>query len=121
MRHIGFITGMIKLNNLLMIHPQLFYNNQKKASSLHGGLMAQINLGNDGKNSLQLGAQYRVKDAWIAVAGFQLSNVMFTFSYDATVSSLSKFNQSRGASELSLIRKGFYPGAKNRQTLCPKF
>ncbi len=121
MRHIGFISGTIKLNSLFMLQPQIFYNNQSRASQLHAGLLTQINLGNDGENMFQVGAQYRVRDAWVAVAGFQISNIMFTFSFDATQSSLTTFNQSRGASEFSLIRKGFYPGNQDRQSLCPRF
>ena len=121
MRHIGFVSATIKVNPTLMLQPQIFYNNQSRASECNAGLIANINLGNEGENMLQLGAHHRFRDSWVALAGFQISNVMFTFTYDATQSSLSAFNQTRGASEFSLIRKGFYPGRGDRQSLCPTF
>jgi hypothetical protein len=53
--------------------------------------------------------------------GFELKNTKFTFSYDATLSSLNKFNGTRGALEFSIVKKGFYAQRGDRQTMCPTF
>jgi hypothetical protein len=78
-------------------------------------------LSGDGEKQFIAGAYYRGKDAIIPMLGFELSNYRFTFSYDATISTLKDFNGSRGALEFSLIKKGFYKDNQDRQSLCPKF
>ncbi|MFN5134859.1 MAG: type IX secretion system membrane protein PorP/SprF, partial [Chitinophagaceae bacterium] len=72
------------------------------------------------------GAYYRWNDAAIAMIGFEMNNIRFTFTYDATMSTLRSFNNSNGAMEFSLMKNGFYNqyfGDKNmrRQSLCPRF
>ncbi|RYD71026.1 MAG: type IX secretion system membrane protein PorP/SprF [Sphingobacteriales bacterium] len=86
-----------------------------------GGLLANYNLTEAGEMQLIGGAYYRHKDAIIPMAGFELNNLRFTFSYDVTTSSMSNFNNSRGAMEFSLIKKGFYPSSSGRQSMCPTF
>jgi hypothetical protein len=53
--------------------------------------------------------------------GLGFKDYTFTFTYDATMSSLKNFNNSRGAFEFSLIKQGIIsPGAKT-VTPCPTF
>lgn len=121
MRHIGFANAILKVADNLIINPNIYYTNQAKASELVLGINGNYNLSEAGEKQLILGAYYRLNDAIIPMAGFELNNIRFTFSYDATVSSLTKFNNLRGASEFSIIKKGFYPQNSGREVLCPKF
>ena len=121
MRHIGFINAILKLNDRVIINPNIYFTTQARATELSGGINANYNLSEYGEKQLIFGMYYRHKDAAIPIAGFETKNVVFTFSYDATISPVKSFNNYRGAAEFSIIKKGFYPGNTDRQTLCPKF
>ena len=122
-RHIGFINALFKANDRVILNPNVYYTNQAKSSELMLGLNANYNLSGNGDMQLIAGLYYRAGDAVIPMLGFQIKKISFTFSYDATASTLSKFNNSRGAEEFSLIKKGFYneSNASTRSVLCPKF
>lgn len=121
MRHIGFINAIAKVNDRVIVSPNIFYTNQMKSYSLVGGMLINYNLSVYNDKQLIAGLYYRYKDAFIPMLGFQLNQLKFTFSYDATASSLRNFNQSRGAYEFSLIKNGFYKQTSDRQSLCPTF
>ncbi len=119
MRHIGFINAILKMNDRVIINPNVFYTNQARASELIFGLNANYNLSEAGEKQLLFGAYYRLGDAIVPMIGVELNNVRFTFTYDVTMSSLNRFNGSRGASELSILKKGYY--AEKGNILCPHF
>jgi type IX secretion system PorP/SprF family membrane protein len=123
MRHTGFINAIYKVNDNVIINPNAYYSTQAKASELVVGLNGAYNLSGDGAQQLIGGLYYRLGDAVIPMAGFELNNTRFTFSYDVTTSTLKDFNNYRGALEFSVIKKGFYGAPKRdmRQTLCPTF
>ena len=124
MRHIGFANALIKLNDRVIINPNIFYTNQAKSSELVVGLNANYNLsGEGGEKQLIAGIYYRAGDAVIPMVGFELKNIRFTFSYDVTTSPLRNFNNFRGANEFNIIKKGFYgeSSGDTRQVFCPKF
>jgi type IX secretion system PorP/SprF family membrane protein len=121
MRHIGFLNAIVKLNENIIINPNAYYTTQAKASELVVGLNGSYNLSGDGEKQLIGGLYYRLNDAIVPMIGFELKNVRFTFSYDATTSSLNNFNGYRGASEFHVMKKGFYGVGSDRQTLCPTF
>jgi type IX secretion system PorP/SprF family membrane protein len=121
MRHIGFVNAIIKLNDRVILKPNLFYTNQVNASAFEFGTLADINLSEKGEKQLIAGCYYRWKDAVMPMLGFQLNQLQFTFSYDATISTLKNFNQYRGAAEFSIIKNGFYGNKADRQSLCPSF
>jgi len=121
MRHIGFVNAIVKVNDKLIIKPNIFYTNQVNASSLVVGTIGDINLSEKGEKQLIAGCYYRWKDAVIPMLGFQLNQLQFTFSYDATISTLKNFNQYRGAAEFSVIKSGSYSNKTDRQSLCPSF
>lgn len=122
-RHIGFISAIMKMNDDLIISPNAYYTNQATASELVVGLNAAYNLSGDGEKQLLGGLYYRLGDAIAPMAGFELNNMRFTFSYDVTTSGLKSFNGMQGAMEFSLIKKGFYSdyNGDRKQTLCPSF
>ena len=121
MRHIGFVNAIIKVNDRLILKPNIFYTNQVNASSLEFGSLANINLSEKGEKQFIAGCYYRWKDAEMPMLGFQLNQLQFTFSYDATISTLKNFNQYRGAAEFSVIKNGFFGNKADRQSLCPSF
>ncbi len=122
MRHIGFVNAILKVAPDVIINPNVYYTNQANSSELVGGLNANINLGQSGgEKQLIAGLYYRYQDAFVPMIGFQLKNIRFTFSYDATTSSLKNFNNFQGASEFNIIKNGFYPENTDRQSLCPTF
>lgn len=123
MRHIGFLNAIMKLNDNVIINPNVYYTNQAKASELVLGLNAAYNLSGDGSKQLIGGLYYRWGDAAVPMIGFELNNIRFTFSYDVTTSSLKDFNNFRGATEFNVLKKGFYNefNGDRRQTICPTF
>lgn len=122
MRHIGFVNALLKVDDRVIINPNIYYTNQAKASELVLGLNANYNLGGEGGDKqLIAGIYYRAGDAVVPMIGFEIKNMRFTFSYDATTSALRNYNNFQGAQEFSLIKKGFYGEAGDRQSFCPKF
>jgi type IX secretion system PorP/SprF family membrane protein len=119
MRHIGFINAILKMNDKVIINPNVYYTNQAKASELVFGLNANYNLSEAGEKQLLFGAYYRLGDAIIPMVGIELNNVRFTFSYDATMSTMRNLGNRPGASELSILKKGYY--AEKGNIICPHF
>jgi len=123
MRHIGFINGIFKVSDNVIINPNIYYTTMARSSELVGGLNAAYNLSGDGTKQIVAGLYYRYGDALIPMIGLEINNIKFTFSYDVTTSSLRNFNHSFGADEFNLLNKGFYSQFQGdrRQTLCPTF
>lgn len=121
MRHIGFVNSILKVNDRVIINPNAYFTTQAKAYELVVGLNANYNLSEAGEKQLIGGIYYRLGDAVVPMAGFELNKVKFTFSYDVTLSSLNKFNGYKGAAEFSIIKKGFYPNGTVRDVQCPHF
>ena len=120
-RHIGFLNAILKVNPRVIINPNVYFTTQAKAVEINGGVQANYNLSEFGESQLIAGLYYRYKDAVIPTIGFETKKTAFTFSYDATLSPLKSFNNYRGAAEFSIVKKGFYPGNSDRQTMCPSF
>jgi type IX secretion system PorP/SprF family membrane protein len=122
-RYTGFLNGSFKLNDRVIINPNIYTSVQAKAYEIVGGINAHYNLSGDGEKVLIAGLYYRYKDAVIPMVGLGLKDYTFTFSYDATASPLNKFNGGRGGLELSLVKNGlfnYYRGNK-RDGMCPSF
>jgi type IX secretion system PorP/SprF family membrane protein len=123
-RHIGFLNALLKVNDRVIINPNMYYTNQAGSSEYVVGMNANYNLaGEGGEKQLIAGVYYRAGDAVIPMLGLEIKNIRLTISYDVTVSSLSNFNSFRGGNELNLMTKGFYTesGSASRQVFCPKF
>jgi type IX secretion system PorP/SprF family membrane protein len=123
MRHIAFINGIFKINDNVIINPNVYYTTQAKASELVLGLNGAYNLSEHGEKQIIAGLYYRFQDAVIPMIGLEINNIRFTFSYDVTTSSLKNFNHSEGATEFNILKKGFYNdfSGDRRQSLCPTF
>jgi type IX secretion system PorP/SprF family membrane protein len=121
MRYIGFLNGSFKLNDQVIINPNLYYTRQATASELVGGINAHYNLSGDGEYILIAGAYYRHKESIIPMVGLGFKDYTMSFSYDATISSLKNYNNGRGAFELSLIKQGVISPGSQKVTPCPTF
>jgi len=120
MRFTGFLNGSFKLNDQWIINPNIYGSFQAKAYEIVAGVNAHYNLGN-GDNELIGGIYYRLQDAIIPMIGIVFKDYTVTFTYDATMSTLKNYNNTRGAYEISLIKDGFFSGPADRQSICPSF
>jgi type IX secretion system PorP/SprF family membrane protein len=120
-RQTGFLNAILKVNDRLIINPNAYFSTQARAKELVLGINGNYNLSEFGESQLLAGVYYRFGDAVVPMVGFEVKKIQFAFSYDVTLSGLSKYNGYRGASELSIIKKGFYPDNVDRASLCPKF
>lgn len=120
-RHIAFVNAILKLRDNVIINPNAYVSVQQSALNLSAGFLVNYNLSGAGEKQFVTGLYYRLNDAIIPMLGFELNALKFTFSYDATISTLRNYNSYRGASEFSLVKKGFYPNNSGRQSMCPKF
>lgn len=116
-RYTGFVNGSFKVAEQWILNPNVYVSNMATAWEVVGGLNAQRDLSGDGSTQLILGAYYRVNDAVIPTVGFQLNGFRLTFNYDATTSSLSPYNGTRGAYEISIIKQGMVNA--NSDLRCP--
>jgi type IX secretion system PorP/SprF family membrane protein len=122
-RYTAFANASIKMSDMVIINPMVYYTTQAKASEIVGGMNLQYNLSGDGETLLTGGLYYRPGDALIPMIGFEWRNIRLAFTYDATTSALKQFNNTRGAYEFSLIHHGLYPeyNGFRRQSFCPTF
>ncbi len=122
-RHTAFVNGSFKLNDEWIVNPNSYFSLQAKSYEWLLGLNAHYNLSGDGSNVLIGGLYYRSSDAFIPMVGLGLKDYVFTFTYDATVSTMRNFNQSRGAFELSITKTGVLDAYRGtpREARCPTF
>ncbi|HTS44969.1 MAG TPA: PorP/SprF family type IX secretion system membrane protein [Puia sp.] len=123
MRYIAFLNGSFKTSDQVILSPMAYYTNQAGSSETVAGFNAQYNLSGDGDQQLIGGLYFRVGDAVIPMVGFIYKDIRLTFTYDITVSTLTKYNGGRGAWEFALIKNGFYSqyNGDRHQSLCPSF
>jgi type IX secretion system PorP/SprF family membrane protein len=122
-RYTGFLNGSFKPNDQWIINPNAYFSLQAKSYEVVLGMNAHYNLSGDGEQILIGGLYYRYKDAVIPMIGLGYKDYTFTFSYDATTSTLKNYNNTRGAFEFSLIKQGVvdrYNGNR-RESMCPSF
>ena len=122
-RYTAFLNGSFKPNDRWIINPNIYASYQAKSYEIVGGLNAHYNLSGDGEKIMIAGLYYRYKDAFIPMLGLGIHDYTFTFSYDATTSTLKNYNNTRGAFEISIVKQGVvdkYNGNKH-DGMCPSF
>jgi type IX secretion system PorP/SprF family membrane protein len=122
-RYIGFLNGSFMINDEWIVNPNAYFTTQAGSSELVGGLNAHYNLSGDGEYVLIGGLYYRHKEAVIPLVGLGYKDYTFSFTYDATISELKNYNNTRGAFEFSLIKQGVFDryNGNRRETICPSF
>lgn len=117
-RYTFFANGSFKLNDQWIVNPNVYVSRMAGANETVLGMNAHYNLSGDGNSQLIAGAYYRFGDAIIPMAGYQVSDISITVSYDVTQSSLSAADQTRGAYELSIVKTGVF-SANGKALKCP--
>jgi type IX secretion system PorP/SprF family membrane protein len=112
-----FLNGSFRASDAWIVNPNVYVSKMSSAWEYVAGVNAQRDLSGDGNTQLIVGAYYRVADAIVPVVGFQQNGYKITFNYDATASSLSQYNATRGAYEISIIKQGLID--KSRDLKCP--
>ena len=122
-RHTAFLNGSFKVNDQVILNPNTYFSLQAKSYEWMIGGNAHYNLSGDGENILIGGVYYRSSDAVIPMIGLGVKDFIFTFTYDATISGLRDYNNTRGAFEFSLVKQGVFDEYKGnrKQSLCPTF
>jgi type IX secretion system PorP/SprF family membrane protein len=125
-RYIGFLNASLKVADNVIINPNVYYTRQSGAQEAVMGTWAAYNLSGEGGDYQVLGGlYYRWNDALIPLIGYQLKQWQIMFTYDVTTSSFNAADSRRGAYEISVVFRGFYPksnGNYNKRTyLCPHF
>lgn len=122
-RYTGFLNGSFKLNEEWILNPNAYVSLQAKSSEIVLGMNAHYNLSGDGDNVLIGGLYYRHNEAVIPMIGLGYRDYTFTFTYDATISTLRNYNNTRGAYEFSLVKQGLFDkyDGNRKQTMCPSF
>jgi len=122
-RYNVFVNASYKMNEDVILNPMAYFSAQAKSTELVAGGYVQYNLSGDGESQLLGGIYFRPGDAVVPMVGFEWKNIRLMFSYDATISTMKQFNNSRGAFEFALLRHGFYSeyDGNQRQSWCPTF
>ncbi len=122
-RYTGFLNGSFKMNDQVIVNPNAYFSLMSKSWEVVAGANLHYNLSGDGEKVLIAGAYYRLKESIIPMIGLGLKDYSFTFTYDATMSTLKTYNNGRGAFEFSLIREGAFDRylGNRRESMCPNF
>jgi type IX secretion system PorP/SprF family membrane protein len=119
MRYNIFANASLKIEDLWIVNPNIYFSTVGNNSELVMGMNANRNLGGNGMHQMILGLYYRNGDAIIPMVGYQVNDLKITVNYDATISSLSRLNASRGAYEISIIKHGILPSSRGKSLKCP--
>lgn len=89
------------LGEYLHFIPGFMYLSQNTAQETMAGAAFGYDISEN--QSFYLGGWYRIQDAFVAYLGYEVYNLRFGFSYDATTSSWKEANNGNGAVEVSLV------------------
>ncbi len=118
-RYTGFVNASIKIQDMWIVNPNIYVSKMGDAWETVAGFNANRDLGDNGAKQLIVGLYYRNKDAVIPMFGYQVNDLRMTINYDATISTLSNLNGTRGAYELSIVKTGIFPSSAGRSIRCP--
>ena len=125
MRPTANVDVTIKAARNVIVNPSVYYTTQKDAYELVYGSLFRFNIRpeNEAPVQLILGGYNRWAESIIGAMGVQWGSFQLMANYDHTISTLSVYNNGRGAMEFSLIYLGLYPSnSGNRKMLgCPRF
>ncbi len=118
-RYTFFLNGSIKLNDQWILNPNAYFSKMKNVTETVVGMNAHYNLSGDGNMQVIGGVYYRLNDAFIPMVGYEWHDLSIMINYDATVSGLSAYNQSRGAYEISIVKRGISLSDNGKGVKCP--
>jgi type IX secretion system PorP/SprF family membrane protein len=122
-RYTGFLNGSFMVNDQWIVNPNAYVSMQANSYEVVAGLNAHYDISGGGDYQLIGGMYYRYKDAVIPMIGLGYKDYTFSFTYDATMSTLKNYNNTRGAFEFSLVKQGMFDtfNGNRRESLCPTF
>lgn len=113
------------LNRDMIITPSLFYSRQLQYQEFMIGCMYTYIISRDQQGNikkLEIGLDYRWKDALYVVLGFEIKRIRLNFSYDFNISKLTPASNAQGGMEASMYyifkHKKTY---KRKEIPCPIF
>lgn len=118
-RYTAFVNSSIKIQNIWIINPNVYVSKMGNAWETVAGFNANRDLTGDGSSQFIFGMYYRSGDALIPMLGYEVNDLKMIVNYDATISSLSKTNATRGAYEISIVKSGLFPSSAGRSVRCP--
>ena len=118
-RYNVFLNASVKVVDTWILNPNVYVSMVGNSREILAGINANRDLGDNGARQLIMGVYYRNNDAIIPLFGYQINDLKMTFNYDATISTLSKSNLTRGAYEISIVKSCIFPSSQGRQTRCP--
>lgn len=104
----SFVQADVALDELWGLLGNAYYSTMAQTSEWLVGGLVKRKLDADNGKSLLLGVYYRSMDAFIPTVGFGLQGTQIMLSYDYNNSALSKYTNSFGALELSILFNGNY-------------
>lgn len=113
-----FANASFKIQNLWIISPNMYYSAADNNDEILLGVNARYNLSGDGGKQVMGGMYYRVGDAAVPMVGISLNNFDIMINYDATTRNNRNLNQTRGAYEISLVKRGIF-NLFSTSTKCP--
>lgn len=105
MRFNGTLNCDFKVNDDVVITPNLLFMYQRKATELNCGLITGYRISKSDYSMLG-GASYRHKDAVVFHIGMKQGNNIFRVSYDMVTSPLKNAGGGRGGFEMAVIYAG---------------
>jgi len=123
-RRYTFCAGAkIGVNEQIFINPTILYLSQTQASEFNIGTSVSFLLSDVKKNpaAFYIGAYYRLGDAAVAMAGYEIHNTRIGISYDFNLSNLKLASAARGGFELSLVHEGNPSTSPRKVIYCPRF
>lgn len=102
-RYTAVAGGNIDVGYSGIFYFSLNYQQQGSTNETTLGSAYGIQLGDQKKNIISLGAWYRVNDAVIPYIGYQLEGFQTGFSFDYTTSKLKTGGQTRNGFEISMV------------------
>jgi len=123
LRYTAFLNGSFLVTEDWIVNPNVYISEQAKSYEVVAGVNAHHDLSGNGDYQLIGGLYYRHKEAIIPLIGLGYKDYTFTFTYDATISDMRNYNNTRGAFEFSLVKQGVFDqfNGNRRETLCPSF
>lgn len=113
-----FLNASFKIQNQWIISPNMYYSAMDQNDELVAGVNARYNLSGDGSKQVLGGIYYRNGDAVIPMIGVSLNNFDIMVNYDATSTDSRNLSQTRGAYEISLVKRGVF-NVFSTSTKCP--
>ena len=123
----AYLALQIPLTKGIHLHPRGVFYMQGEHMALNVGSNFRFLLSEAVGTALHVGGWVRPvryedgslnMDSAIFMTGFELSNVLFGFSYDAHISGINRTGSRQGAFEISIAYLGNY---NNETVLCPSF